>query len=129
MNCVDINIAVAEKVGWIPHPENSNRELRDRSWRKGNDVRTYDYTCGDDMGIGISDYAALPRYTESLDSMHEAEKIMGEKEWNKYVPMLARVIAESFDPNVKVSVPTNILISANADERAEAFLRVFGLWR
>lgn len=129
MTTIDQNIAIAEKMGWMPHPENTTRVLKDRSWRKDIEVRTYYHTCGDDMGIGIGDYYPLPRYSESLDLMHEAEKIMDLKMWKRYVVMLARVIANEYDWNVQVSVPTNVLIAAPAHQRSEAFLRIFGLWR
>lgn len=129
MTTIDQNIAIAEKIGWTPHPENAMRVLKDRSWRKDGEVRTYDYTCGDDFGIGISDYKPLPRYSESLDLMHEAEKIMNAKMWKKYIITLARVIANQHDSSVRVSVPTNVLIAASAQQRSEAFLRILGLWR
>lgn len=128
MTTIDQNITIAELMGWAPHPENSKRKLEDRSWRNNVEVRTYNYTCGDDFGIGIEGYRPIPRYAESLDAMHEVEKIMNLKQWNKYVKTLARVIANEHDSTVKVSVPMNVLIAASAEQRSEAFLRVLGLW-
>lgn len=71
----------------------------------------------------------LADYTSNLNSMHKAEKRLQSKQWNKYVSVLARVICQEFDPTVKVSVPVNVLISADAYQRAEAFLRTLNLWK
>ena len=71
----------------------------------------------------------LADYTTNLNSMYNVEKRLHPKQWHKYVCVLARVISQEFDPNVKVSVPVNVLISATAYERAEAFLRTINLWK
>lgn len=136
MTTIDQNIAIAEKVGWFPHPENNLRKLEERYWTFGGgkygDIgsrsASYFGYSDDDIGWGIGS-EPLPKYAESLDLMHEAEKIMNLKMWKKYVVMLARVIANEYDWNVQVSVPTNVLIAATAQQRSEAFLRVLTLWR
>ncbi len=75
------------------------------------------------------DAVILPDYLNDLNAMHEAEKILTPKQWNTYTVNLARTIAECHDANIKVSVPTNVLLSATAAQRAEAFLRTLGLWK
>lgn len=136
MTTIDQNIAIAEKVGWFPHPENSLRKLEERYWTFGGgkygDIgsrsASYFGYSDDDIGWGIGS-KPLPKYAESLDLMHEAEKIMNLKQWNMYVLMLARIIADARLSSVQVSVPSNVLIAATASQRSEAFLRVLTLWR
>lgn len=132
----EIRIAIAETVGWHPHPDNHRREQK--FWTYGG--TGYGLPVGKakpcaamppiyDSDSVWGDTPPLPDYCNNLNAMHEAEKVLTEKQWNKYVVVLARTIANQFDPNVKVSVPTNVLIAATAEQRAEALLRTLNLWK
>ena len=67
----------------------------------------------------------LPDYLNDLNAMHEAEKVLTVRQWNKYTVNLARVIAEAKSGD-RVEVPTNVLLSATARQRADAFLLTLG---
>jgi hypothetical protein len=56
----------------------------------------------------------LPNYTEDLNHMHEAEKMLTEKQWIFYGTNLDVVVFPQ--------------IHASARERATAFLKTLGLW-
>ena len=108
----DINRAIAEHCGWkkvYNGPEPDNRWVTP-------------------TGLHYRTTKDLPNYHGDLNAMHEAEKTLGRK-WMPYVPMLARVIAECHDKHTKVSVPSSVLLSATAVQRAEAFLRTVGKWK
>jgi len=59
----------------------------------------------------------LPNYTEDLNAMHEAEKVLNQKQKEDYF-----FIILNFYGNWPKA------IQATADQRAEAFLRAVGKW-
>lgn len=76
----------------------------------------------------------LPNYTTDLNAMHEAEKVLAEKQWlgigiasSGYVDELAGILGldDSFDTYLQAWT----MIRATARERAEAFLRTLGKWK
>lgn len=133
----EIRITIAEAVGWHPHPDNIKRPLEDKFWTFGGTtygvfkcLRASYYGEYDDPEINwSSNINPLPKYDCDLNAIHEAEKILTEAQWNKYVTVLARTIIGQFNNNVKISVPTNVLIAATAGQRAEALLRTLNLWK
>lgn len=74
---------------------------------------------------GIDEDFRIPKYSQSLDAMHEAEKkirpdtnkrVETWQLWNKYVKY-ASIVANELSPT-----------HATARQKAEAFLRVVGKW-
>lgn len=108
----EINTLIATACGWKNiHPLNK--------WKEGGPKGRTDGTIIGDVGDRKS--VGLPNYAASLDAMHEAEKtlVRGEKLWHDYyrdhLPLVAGGVL--------------CAMSATAAQRAEAFLRVKGLWR
>lgn len=109
----DINRAIQEHLGWKLIPAG---QLYPDRW-------IHD----DHPGVWLG-AEHFPNYHCDLNAMHEAEKTLTDKGWRLYVIKLARVIAKQPNINVRVQVPTNVLIGAKAEERSEAFLRTVGKW-
>jgi len=66
-----------------------------------------------------------PHYLESLDAMHEAEKILRGEQQMRYSIELIRVV----DPkSLDAYYLTFLAIHATPIQRAEAFLRAIGKW-
>lgn len=59
---------------------------------------------------------SLPNYLNDLNAMHEAEKMLTDKEY------------EAFCMELFFIVKSGRLISATSGQRAEAFLKAKGLW-
>ena len=71
---------------------------------------------------------ATPMYTEDLNAMHKAEKqIEGSTMWNRYTDELAKLRHYHTELHTHRTM-VNIVVSATAAERAEAFLKTLGLW-
>jgi hypothetical protein len=70
----------------------------------------------------------LPDYLNDLNAMHEAEKMLeGGRTWNRYTDELGK--ACYYNPSVHcLRSLANIIVSATAAQRAEAFLRTLNLW-
>jgi hypothetical protein len=67
--------------------------------------------------------ASVPKYTEDLNAMHEAEKVLTEKgvnTWWTYVDLINRQNLTPFGQSTAVH--------ATAAQRAEAFLRTIEKW-
>ena len=120
-----INIAIAEVCGWK------------FVWRH-NDSGWDNYTaivtdpCGKFIGdrneIGIA--KAIPDYCHDLNAMREAAATLTQEEYDGLVGFtayLARVTQGA--ASVEVGWKFRPMQEATARQRAEAFLRVKGLWR
>ena len=129
----DINIAIAEYCGWHPHPDNDKREQK--FWTLGGTgyglpngvakpVAAIPYIFDDIRG----DIGGLPNYCNDLNAMHEAEKFLeGGYNWNKYTDILGKLC--HYKPNIhNLRSFANIIVSASAKQRAEAFLKTIGKW-
>jgi hypothetical protein len=70
----------------------------------------------------------LPDYCNDLNAMHEAEKFLeGGRNWNKYTEILGKL--RHYKPNIHdLRSFANIIVSASAKQRAEAFLKTIGKW-
>lgn len=111
-------ICIAEACGW-KYPCASC--LPSKRWR----------TPADD---GCKSEGELPDYLNSLDAMHEAEKVLSDEQYTKYEEILWSVMTTWVDVptagGTSVKLPCRIRwLSATAAQRAEAFLRVTGLWK
>jgi hypothetical protein len=93
-----INAAIAEACGW------TQINVSHRSGRAPN----VEY-------IG-SEF--IPNYCNDLNAMHEAEKVLANDEWWLFVEWLTDICGAG----------VALCISANARQRAEAFLRTLGKW-
>ena len=79
----------------------------------------------DDESPLCEDAHNVPRYTEYLDEMHEAEKGLTDEERMLYV----RLIANPFDTDPNGNYwKMWLTASASAAQRAEAFLKAKNLW-
>ena len=74
----------------------------------------------------LQTYAALPDYLNDLNAMHEAEKVLTEKQQRDYC---FRLLLELVDGSVTNDLNDHfIFIRATAAQRAEAFLKTLNLW-
>lgn len=71
------------------------------------------------------DYSKIPDYLNSLDAMHEAEKILTREQIQSYKNRLAEVCPERIG-SIYGFWPC---IHATAAQRAEAFLKAIGKWK
>lgn len=112
MTDTEINIAIAEACGWEPGVES---EIPYRPIWKRENVKA----CACD----------LPDYCHDLNAMHEAESYLLNDLtlWWEYVRKVFWIQSESPIPAKDTMV--GLSIHATARQRAEAFLRVKGLWR
>jgi hypothetical protein len=71
-------------------------------------------------------FMLVPDYLNDLNAMHEAEKVLTEKQIRSYAFTLAQVL----DTAPTVDLDDQFLnIHATAAQRAEAFLRTVGKWK
>lgn len=70
------------------------------------------------------DYFDSPDYLNSLDAMHEAEKVLTEDQTDSYRQTLMGLMITH-----KKACGFSDAISATAAQRAEAFLRTLSLWQ
>lgn len=69
----------------------------------------------------------VPDYCNSLDAMHEAEKVLKTvSEQNRYQADIAELCYNDYDRRDNQVVFNQI--TASAPQRAEAFLKTLGLW-
>lgn len=108
MKLEEQRIAIAEACGW-----------------------KYDPTAAPDMkyvGImcwirpGNSDWQTeqVPDYLNDLNAMHEAEKVLGSIQQNRYISILSGITSD---------VEMEGVTFATAAQRAEAFLKTLNLWK
>ena len=112
MTDTEINIAIAEACGWEPGVES---EIPYRPIWKRENVKA----CACD----------LPDYCHDLNAMHGVEKCVDADlahGW-RYWTTLAEILCA--DEQTETWQHYRVLIHATARQRAEAFIRVKGLWR
>jgi hypothetical protein len=99
-------ILIAEKCGWIFKPDEFGW-----SFAKIDSKNAWWKYCSRD-----SKTIPFPDYLSDLNAMHQAEEHLGDVDnWLKYEGFLDEG-------------GTKFIFHATAAQRAEAFLRVFGLW-
>ena len=99
----EINIAIAESEGWL--------------WVEGV-IAPADGWKNPTTGEISDDPDDLPKYTEDLNAMHEAEKVLT---WGQ----MGQYCGELDDLETRASHG----IHATAAQRAEAFLKTLNLWK
>jgi hypothetical protein len=115
MTDYEINMAIAKACGWEKqeYPGNMPMGARPDGWPES---KVYWF------------YYQLPDYRNDLNAMHEAQAELHSDELRHYCMSLTDVCIGG------THMPTNYeemwpMIRAIASQRAEAFLRVKGLWR
>ena len=110
----EINIAIARACGWKDRPDPFYTDKLAWTHDEG---ATWVSTCD------------LPDYCHDLNAMHEAESYLLNDPtlWGEYVRKVFWIQSESPIPAKDTMV--GLSIHATARQRAEAFLRVKGLWR
>lgn len=91
--------------------------------------------CGYTQGVGMHGiewwtndegvHDEPPDYVNSLNAMHEAEKVLTEDQWGPYCIMLNQLACRIQCKNTHTCGYT---LAATAAQRAEAFLRTLNLW-
>jgi len=97
MNDNEINIAIAEACGWVAMPDGP------------------DY-----LPPGSLKTQMVPSYTTDLNAMHEAERVLPAKHWDRYTQWMAELAG---------GTRRFVVCHATAAQRAEAFLRTLGKWK
>jgi len=113
-----INEAIAEKCGWVeafPLGGTPHKRTRD-----GGILLPY-YWIHEPTGKRTT---AIPNYHGDLNAMHEAEKVLGDKQIEYYHLLVKATCWLSTDPLASVKA-----VRATAAQRAEAFLKTLGLWK
>lgn len=99
-------IAIAEACGW-------KQRYSDEQWVKGSATQ-----------------ATPPDYCNSLDAMHEAEKVLTDDQQRSFRDYLLTITTNltawsDFD----MGDDLQLMIDATASQRAEAFLKTIGKWK
>lgn len=108
----EINKIIAEYCGW-KHEFNGDDEDPEWYWIPPNNP---------------DGNQSPPDYCNDLNEMNEAEKFLeGGHNWNKYTDILGKL--RHYKPNIHdLRSFANIIVSASAKQRAEAFLKTIGKW-
>ena len=118
-------IAIAEACGWRQHPDNDSSEQK--FWTLGGE--SYGLPNGGPYRraamppvIGGVKWGtpALPDYTNDLNAMHEAEKILNGDEQHTFEMHLLQM------PDLGWEIKGT---HATAAQRSEAFLKTINLWK
>ena len=117
----EINIAIAEACGMLKRPAGQIVEYRRPEPQSSGVFERVRFPDGSVRPCYVSD---LPNYCNDLNAMNEAEKVLQIQQTPHYVAHL-QSICGSAGANA-VGWP---YITATARQRAEAFLRVKGLWK
>ena len=110
----EMNKAIAEHLGW-------------------KSVHVYEDDAGPPIHCGIppgssSSHSKIPRYSEDLNAMHEAEKAAFKSStlWLEFACNILSVLEAA---DMSVTDGMTCVLQATAAQRAEAFLRTIGKWR
>ena len=113
MSDEEIRIAIAEACGFKRDVLN---KWKPGTWLKPDKDIPYGMPCG------------LPNYPHDLNAMAKAEHTLSNDEWDdKYYHWLGFVV--SGGQTEQLWQYRKLIIGATARQRAEAFLRVKGLWK
>lgn len=114
MSDQEINIAIAEVVGW------KDLEIEDFS--------EYGVPCFILMGSNNTGTRLMPPdYCGDLNAMHEAEKTLIFSERKLFRYCLQKVKGSEIEDGVVIAIDE--CVHATARQRAEAFLRTIGKWK
>jgi len=107
--CIDEQrIAIAEACGW---------RLQYCLYHNGRTWHNPDGICGDG-----NSYSVLPNYLNDLNAMHEAEKVLTEKQQEDYAFYLSEI-------TTPITGESWCIVHATASQRAETFLKTLDLWK
>ena len=104
-------ISIAESLGW--------------SYVKDNGQGLFG------MEPGCESMAFVPEYLNDLNACHEFEKTLTKDQWQAYLLNLVDVVSRTRgneDPDTNAEAGF-LLVTATAEQRAEACLRTKGLWQ
>jgi hypothetical protein len=110
MKTDDMRIAVAEACGWVYH------ENPPSYWK------WYHPDCG------WASVDELPNYPADLNATHEAEKVLDDDHWDRYLENLATVVEARRCYKASEADPRSFA-HATALQRCEAFLRTLNLYK
>ena len=117
MNPEKQRIAIAEKCGWRFVPEH------DRMSPGGHEQISYPESWINPDG----EDDVLPDYLNDLNAMHDAEKVLDEKQQVWYLQKLSQIrLRQGISGTIARVIDKTTF--ATATQRAEAFLRATGLW-
>lgn len=108
----EINVAIAEACGWKFHCGDSEDKL--------NHVKRCSWSHPQGWKLG-----PLPDYCHDLNAMHEAEKVLNEKQQVWYMQKLTQVRYKDGVGGM-IGCMMDKIVFATARQRAEAFCAVFG---
>jgi hypothetical protein len=74
-------------------------------------------------------YQYAPDFTNDLNAMHEAEKVLGRDQIHKFLDELEHIVVEEQKFSPTVSWLNWLCIHSPASIRPEAFLKTLGLWK
>lgn len=114
----EINIAIAESVGWVFAEMEEPSGSKWNAWLDPNGEIRID----------------IPSYTVDLNAIHEIEEsiLKASKDWNYTLNLGDVVRPEIYDPKDcfwKSTTWTWRVVNANALQRCEAYLRTIGKWK
>ncbi len=109
-----INIAIAESLGWSIFHRNDKGEIK--SWKHP------------DGSIWQEPWVPL-RFTEDLNAMHEAWCSLTLWEHQEFRHELQAVIAYAQEDEEPHKGPCHSVCNATALQRAEAYLKTIGKWK
>jgi len=108
-----INIAIAESLGWSIFHRNDKGEIK--SWKHP------------DGSIWQEPWVPL-RFTEDLNAMHEAWCRLTQKQHFIFRSYLQTIVLNAQESGVLPIGPAHSVCNATALQRAEAYLRTIGKW-
>jgi hypothetical protein len=113
----EINEAICKAQGWT-----SQTRIQFDTGYEWTKVQTFWYNAAGKQ-------SKVPDYCNDLNAMREAElEIQGADNWNKYTDILGKLC--HYKPNIHcLRSFANIIVSAKAQQRAEAFLKTYGKWK
>ena len=125
MNDEQINIAIAESMGWHPHPQQKESQ---KLWTFGSDR----YGGSGDTLATLPSYVGrdgewtrlLPDYCNDLNAMCEVTQTISASQQARFAAELSRVVGGK-DDYVDMRI---YMIHATAAQRAEAYLKTIGKW-
>lgn len=113
-------IAIAEACGWIINHEPPYAGM---AWEPN--TPTHGRT------VHTTFFRSLPNYTEDLNAMHEAEKVLTEEKRELFARYLYKMPAFDVLKDTYEDIQFDAvfkLVHATAAQRAEAFLKTVGKW-
>ena len=116
MTDTEINFAILESLGWQKYHNDGVTQY----WHPPSEE------CDE---TSVVRFEETPCYTEDLNEMHKAEKTLVKDQWKKYLTYLFKVVCQGTHPSELYYDESFSLVTAPAQQRAEAFLRTLGKYK